>query len=450
MPISVARFALETESRDMPFSARHAAARLLLDTLGVLCAATPMRAGCIARSTALALYGSADQSAVARIPFDGRRASVAGAAWAAASATDNLDAHDGYNPTKGHIGVAVVPALLAMAQTVARPLSGADALAALIVGYEVAGRAGIALHNTVSDYHTSGAWNALGVAALAARLKQQSQTALREALGIAEFHGPRSQMMREIDNPSMLHDGSGQGALIGLSAYVMAENGFLGAPAITVEADDVQSIWADLGDVWQVERQYIKPYPICRWAHAALDGMAALVREHGLSVDDIARVRVETFNEAAQLFAGMPETTSEAQYSLRFALATLVVHGEIGPAQIDGAALSDPRVAALLARIDVAEHARFSTRFPADRMASVSVETQAGAHLSSGDLHARGGPEGPLSENEVSEKFHRFAAPVLGTSRAEAIERATLALTDDDSTFDGLLDLVLAPIGEPQ
>ncbi len=55
-----------------------------------------------------------------------------------------------------------------------------------------------------------------------------------------------------------------------------------------------------------------------------------------------------------------------------------------------------------------------------------------------------------MSENEVSEKFHRFAAPVLGTSRAEAIERATLALTDDDSTFDGLLDLVLAPIGEPQ
>ena len=75
----------------------------------------------------------------------------------------------GYNPTKGHIGCAVVPALFAFAE--ARPeLSARDALSALVMSYEVAARAAMALHATVSDYHTSGAWNALGVAALGCRL----------------------------------------------------------------------------------------------------------------------------------------------------------------------------------------------------------------------------------------------------------------------------------------
>jgi hypothetical protein len=69
----------------------------------------------------------------------------------------------------------------------------------------------------VSDYHTSGAWNALGVAALGCRLRACPDT-LRHALGIAEYHGPRSQMMREIANPTMLHDGSGMGALVGMMA----------------------------------------------------------------------------------------------------------------------------------------------------------------------------------------------------------------------------------------
>ncbi|WP_224380148.1 hypothetical protein [Roseovarius carneus] len=67
------------------------------------------------------------------------------------------------------------------------------------------------MHASVADYHTSGAWNGLGVAALACRLRGADAGVLRHALGIAEYHGPRSQMMREIDNPTMLHDRSGMG-----------------------------------------------------------------------------------------------------------------------------------------------------------------------------------------------------------------------------------------------
>ena len=161
--------------------------------------------------------------------FDGRRAGVPGAVFAAAAQIDNLDAHDGYNPSKGHTGVVAVPALLAFAQTAA-PLGAHEAMAALVIGYEVGARAAIALHTTVCDYHSSGAWNALAVAALGARLRKFGADQLREALGIAEYYAPRSQMMRVIDHPTMLHDGSAFGALAGASAVFLAKPGIRALP----------------------------------------------------------------------------------------------------------------------------------------------------------------------------------------------------------------------------
>ena len=65
-----------------------------------------------------------------------------------------------------------------------------DALRALVVAYEIAARAAFALHASVSDYHTSGAWNALGVAAIGCRLRSANPDQLRQAFGIAEYHGP--------------------------------------------------------------------------------------------------------------------------------------------------------------------------------------------------------------------------------------------------------------------
>jgi 2-methylcitrate dehydratase PrpD len=68
--------------------------------------------------------------------------------------------------------------------------------------------AGIALHATASDYHCSGAWNALGCAALGGRLMDFDERRMRDALGIAEYFGPRGQILRVCAQPSMLKDGS--------------------------------------------------------------------------------------------------------------------------------------------------------------------------------------------------------------------------------------------------
>ncbi|WP_282608524.1 MmgE/PrpD family protein [Pelagibius sp. Alg239-R121] len=439
----IAAFALHA-SEEIPDTALQMGASLLLDTIGVAAGAVSLEAGRIARDFALDFYGASNDSTSARLLFDGRRASLAGAAYAAATQIDNLDAHDGYNPTKGHIGCAVVPALFAFAET-NRGLSGRDALSALVISYEIAARTGIALHQSVSDYHTSGAWNALGVAALGCRLMGSDNNTLRQAFGIAEYHGPRSQMMREIDNPTMLHDGSGVGALTGVSAALLASRGFRGAPALTVEAEDLRDIWQDLAQVWTIEANYIKPYPICRWAHAAIDSARALMLEHDFTDNDVAAVEVRTFHEASRLFPGMPETTSHAQYSLAFAVALMLRHGRIAPEHVAGAALTDQSVAELVGRITVIEDERHNIRFPASRWSDVTVTLSDGRRLASGDIHARGGLESPMTRDEVLEKFHSMTAQALEPERSRQIESAAECLLKEGIAFSHLSDLVYPP-----
>lgn len=440
----LAKFALSRPARDFPESTLRAAALMTLDTLGIAAAATPMEAGVIARDTASLLYASSDPDYSARMLFDGRRVSLAGAAYAAATQIDNLDGHDGFNPVKGHIGVAVVPAIASLAQQLP-DLTGPEALAAITIGYEIAGRAGLSLHGSVSDYHTSGAWNALGVAAVAARLRGHDPLQLRQGLGIAEYHGPRSQMMREIDNPTMLHDGSGWGAMVGLSAALLAERGFTGAPAITVEADEVACHWQDLGQIWQMELQYVKPYPICRWAHAAIDAVRAVMIRNRLGHEQIAKVRINSFHEAACLYAGIPQTTSQAQYSLPFALAAYMARGKIGVAEISQDGLQAPDVIANLQKIEVCETRNHNNRFPQSRTADAVIETVDGRILTSGDTHARGGPESPFSEQDICDKYDDFAGSFLDQSRSRRLRDSVLSLTDPGSRFRDVTAQLIDP-----
>ncbi len=437
---AIADFVLDPDLA-VPEDALRFTATLLIDTLGVAAGAVALDVAGIARDFAVDFHAAGGAGNAAPMLFDGRQVSLPGAAWAAATQIDNLDGHDGYNPTKGHIGVAVVPALFAFAARHPN-LTGRAALTALAMSYEVAARAAISLHATVSDYHTSGAWNALGVAALGCRLEGVDVETFRQALGIAEYHGPRSQMMREIDNPTMLHDGSGMGAFVGCSAALLAVRGFQGAPAITAEAAAVAQYWQDLGQTWTVTQNYIKPYPVCRWAHAALDALRQVKGSEAVTADQVKEIHVRTFAEAARLFAGMPETTSQAQYSLHFALANVLLHDRIGPEHLTGTGLQDPYVAAVIPRIRVSEDARHSDRFPAARWSDIEVILTDGRVLRSEDVHARGGPEAPMSDAEVLQKLHHMADASLTAQRVDAIWAMQEALLEPSTKFADLAALV--------
>ena len=126
----------------------------------------------------------------------------------------------------------------------------------------------------------------------------------RHALGIAEYFGPRGQILRVCDQPTMVKDGSGWGAHAGVTAALLPRDGFTGAPAVTVEGDDgSRSVWGDLGARWRIREQYFKAYPVCRWAQPAVEAALALQREHRFDAGDVAALAIESFREAVALGA---------------------------------------------------------------------------------------------------------------------------------------------------
>ena len=148
----VAEFARTPRWEDLPADVRSQAIRCVLDLCGAAVAGS--RAGA-ARSTAeYALY--AHGTGPSTIIGAGAGSTPVGAALANGFAASALDIDDGYRPVKGHPGAVVLPAVLAAAEEVRS--SGVEFLTALVVGYEVAMRAGRVLHSLYNLYHGSGAW----------------------------------------------------------------------------------------------------------------------------------------------------------------------------------------------------------------------------------------------------------------------------------------------------
>jgi 2-methylcitrate dehydratase PrpD len=455
---AVARFIHGLTFDALPGDVVGQAQRCLLDALGVAAAGSRTKVSAIARAlSATQLCGREHE---VRMLFDGRRCSAAGAAFAGGTTIDAVDAHDGHVLTKGHAGVAVVPGLLALCDRQAQPnassgtsdelrvraTDGREFLTCLVVGYEVATRAGIALHASVADYHCSGAWNALGCAAVAARLLGFDVARTGEALGIAEYFGPRGQMLRACSHPSMVKDGSGWGAHVGITSAWLASEGFTGAPAVTVESDEQRPLWVDLGTRWRIDEQYFKPHPVCRWAQPAIEAVLALQRAHGFGASDIAHVGIATFREAVALGSAraIPQTTEDAQYSLPYPVAAALVFGRVGADEIAEPALADARVRTLLAAMTLEEDAEFSRRFPAERWARATIRLKDGRTLGSEPARARGGPDNPLSDDALRDKYFDLAAPVLGLLRARRIEQLVRGLEEGGSIVP-LLDAVLQP-----
>ena len=182
----VISFISNTRYDDLPESVIQNAVNALVDTLGVGMSAVQTDMSRIISAHAAHMFGGN----AAQIWPDGRKASAAGATLANGITIDSLDAHDGHKLTKGHVGCGVIPAAIAMAQ--AEGVTDAREFLTLVtIGYEIGTRAGIALHRSACDYHTSGAWVALAAAAMGARVLGLGEALIREALGIAEYHGLR-------------------------------------------------------------------------------------------------------------------------------------------------------------------------------------------------------------------------------------------------------------------
>jgi 2-methylcitrate dehydratase PrpD len=449
--ISFSEFAGSLSYDSIPEEVRATLRRSFADILGVAAVGSTTQMSSITRKIADRLWRSSPEIGAARMIFDGRPVSPAGAAFAGAFTIDSIDGHDSTSPCKGHAGSAVFPALLAVADSLrasGAAISGKEFMVALAVAYEIAYRAGLTLHGTASDYHTSGAWTAVGVAAGVSRLLRLSQEQTRHAAGIAEYHGPRSQMMRCIDFPTMLRDGVGWGAPSGLMAAHMAELGFTGAPAITVEGPAAEPWWRDLGQAWRlVEDTSYKPYPVCRWAHPSIDAVRDLMRDDGLSSKDIARVRIQTFHYAVRLAGHNPKTLDEMSYSIAFPVATMIVRGKIGPQELLPDVLQDEEIRRISNVTELVETEHYTRISVGKRWADVTLFLKDGREIMSEPRTPKGDRDNPMSAQEFHDKYANFTEGLISKGRAAEMETMALAFDGLDSKGLGrLIDLIAAPL----
>lgn len=407
------------EWQHLPPDVRARTQRCLLDTLACAVAGSATPAAAATCQWARSALGPGEHTVIGR----SERLGPAGAVTANAFAANALDLDDGYRPLKGHPGAIVVPAALAAAESDHGPSTGADLLAAVLVGYEVAMRAGLLIRREYEHYHGTGTWGAVGAAAAVARIRRLDPDLVDTTLAIAEFHAPMTPVMRAVDHPAMLKDGIGWGSLAGFAAVDLAVAGVTAPPSIfahrAAEAERLPSLGAD----FLINAVYVKLSATCRWAQPAVAATLAAAAQLP-SADDVAEVRVGTFEAATHLDSAAPDSTEAAQFSIPWAVACALLDGAVGPEQVHADRLPDPSTRASAARVALTVDPELEAQFPERALAWAEVTSHTGVRVRSGVAAAPGDPGDGVDDEVVHAKALRVCAPVLGATGARSLAAA--------------------------
>lgn len=430
----VAEFALGLRLGEIPPEVRRHVAWLLVDHAAVCMAGRPAPAAAIAADHA----GEAHGGTAATSLLDGRRLSAVGAAWANGVLANVLDYDDGHRITKGHPGGMVIPAALAAAEAVGADL--ADLVAAVVVGYEVAIRAGIRLHERERDYHASGAWGSLGAAAAVGRLLGLDGERLLHAVGLAEYHAPIALIMRSVADPAMTKDAVGWGAMLGVSSAQLAGRGFTALGSTFLES----GLPMGFGQRWCLQEAYIKPYPCCRWTQPAIAAAVSLLDGRPLDPAEIDRVTIDTFEAAEGLSLRRPRTTEDMQYSLVWPVAVALVDGDFDVDGVLGEPIGEP-VAGVADCTTVRVDPEMTRQFPARRVSRVTVALRDGSVLDSGVVEAPGEPGEPGWHQVIEGKARRYLGWSRSSPAVTMIDPPPLPLADRG--HDQLVSLLAYGLG---
>jgi len=245
-------------------------------------------------------------------------------------------------------------------------------------------------------------------------------------------------MMRCVDRPTMVKDGAGWGALTGVSSVFMAQEGFTGAPALSV----TQANEKDYFLRYELLNQYFKPWPTCRWAQPAIEAIILLQKQSLFSVKDIQEIKISTFHHAVRLGTKKPTSSDEAQYSVGYPVAAMLAWGKIGAEEMSESSLNDPVIRKLQNKIKLEENQSHTDAFPAKRFASVVIILQNGSKLEIENIEARGDAENPLSNEEIQTKFIQLTKGIISASKQNQLIRLIENLDKEDNV-KGLLDLIM-------
>lgn len=354
----------------------------------------------------------------------GRTLTVPGATLANSVAANALDIDDGCVTSLGHPAAVVVPAALAGAEAVDATVG--EFIDAVIPAYEIAVRCAVALHESTGCYTGSGSWGSVGAAAALASLREYDEGRTAAALEIAEFNGPLTPIMRSVANPGsgMTKDGIGWGGYVGATAADMAGLGLAGSGTAfdTIEHDvTIEEPLDSLGDRYFLLESFYKPYPGCRWIHAAIDAIQTLHEEHDIDAGDVEAIRVYTHRKATELATVHPETADQAQYSYPYLVAVTIVQGHWPhPADLLAERRNDPAVIDLARRVSLHVDEAADERFPDQLTARVEIDV-GGRTLGSSLTIPRGAPERPMTATEHEQKRRILLQYTVGEDAFAAV-----------------------------
>ena len=132
---------------------------------------------------------------------------------------------------------------------------------------------------------------------------------------------------------------------------------------ISAEAADEEFV-GELGERWELQNTYFKPYAACRFTHTAAEALAGLW-ETPPDAERIAEITVSTHREAAYLNSRRPTTIEEAQYSFPWVIASMVLDQEVGPQQINELRLEDPAMQSVAGGVTVEHDSTMDSSYPA-------------------------------------------------------------------------------------
>src|SRR6202795_589138 len=350
----------------------------------------------------------------------------------------SLDFDDTHADSSLHASAPVVPAAFAVGELVGA--SGRDVITAIVAGYEVCCRRGNALDPTshyARGFHPTATAGTYGAAAAAAKLFGLSKEQIVAAFGVSGSQAAGSLQFL-VNGAWNKRYQVGAAAMNGVIAATLARNDFVGATE-SVEgkhgllvgySDDAHpdKAVAGLGQIYETMKIGVKPYPSCRYTHAALDALIAMRREHNLTPDQIRRVEIGLHRNGITLTGAAtkrhPTSIVGGQFSMFFTGAVALDQGRFG--WDDYARLGDAAVDALADKVDVGEDERLEIGRSHPFGARVRITTDDGVHER---LHAdpSGEPNSFPDAQAMAQKFLTLARPVLN-GRADQLADAILSL----------------------
>ena len=357
----------------------------------------------------------------------GFKTGIHNAAFLNGTTAEAIEGQDGLRFGGNHPGTAVIPAALAVAESLG--LGGRQVIEAVVAGYEAACRPAAAVHphHTLAGFLPTGTCGAFGAAAAASKLMGHDAEAMLNSLGNAGYVSPFSMAEHLMGGYTSKIVQGGQAASAGLTAAGLAGAGITGAPyvlegsqlnggftQITTKGEGKpERIIEGLGEHLSIMDVYFKPYTACRHTHGAAQAALELVGEGGFRPQDIEAVDVYTY-AIASLAVGKGVTADSsfvsAQFSLPFVVAACLLDGEMGPAQLREERVRDPAVLDLASRVKVSVDPELAAAYPGKTSSRVEIRLKGGRTLARQVDIPKGDPRDPMTAEDLTGKLMRFAA----------------------------------------